>query len=229
EQNDQPSGDRTLPLLRLSDWDSTKQYDKKNPECIHYDFRWKVSQREKIRARQVCSDTDLDQVLAPSDFWKINFEPRLALLLKDENKFPADTYTCEETIVDISIERSRQRGLKKRFKGLEIDWDILDSHVEGLGALFSKRRKITLGLQRAADAGLWAQVYKHHRCRGKYCKQGPHCWLDERGNHHRLLPRHLEEIFNHIKRNIKEGETEENVDVNIEIPSKILGDILNDS
>ncbi|KAK1839853.1 hypothetical protein CCHR01_17529 [Colletotrichum chrysophilum] len=186
EQNDQPSGDRALPLLRLSDWDSTKQYDKNNPECIHYDFRWKVSQREKIRARQVCSDTDLDQVLAPSDFWKINFEPRLALLLKDENKFPADTYTCEETIVDISIERSRQRGLKKRFKGLEIDWDILDSHVEGLGALFSKRRKITLGvefiykeaagdptsnkgkkkgqsateaqkLQRVADAGLWAR------------------------------------------------------------------------
>ncbi|KAJ0335178.1 hypothetical protein COL154_013770 [Colletotrichum chrysophilum] len=258
EQNDQPSGDRALPLLRLSDWDSTKQYDKKNPECIHYDFRWKVSQREKIRARQVCSDTDLDQVLAPSDFWKINFESRLTLLLKDENKFPADTYTCEETIVDVSIERSRQRGLKKRFKGLEIDWDILDSHVEGLGALFSKRRKITFGvefiykeavgdptsnkckkkgqnateaqkLQRAADAGLWARVYKHHRCRGKYCKQGPHCWLDERGNHHRLLPRHLEEIFNHIKRNIKEGETEEDVDVNIEIPSKILGDILNDS
>ncbi|OBR02107.1 hypothetical protein CH63R_14408 [Colletotrichum higginsianum IMI 349063] len=257
EQTGQPSGDRALPL-RLSNWSSTKQYDKNNPECIHYDFRWKVSQREKIRARQVCSDTDLDLVLAPSDFWTIDFEPRLAMLLKDENKFPGDTYTCEETIVDISIERSRQRGLKKRFTGLEIDWDTLDSHVEGLGVLFSKRRKITFGiefvhkdatsdptatkgkkkgqsaseaqkLQRAADAGLWTRVYKHHRCRGKYCKQGPHCWLDERGNHHRLLPRHLEEIFHHIKGNMKEGEKEEEVDIDIEIPSKILGDILNDS
>ncbi|KAK2061324.1 hypothetical protein LY76DRAFT_614430 [Colletotrichum caudatum] len=259
EQTDQPSGDRALPVLRLSDWSSTKQYDKNNPECIHYDFRWKVSQREKIRARQVCSDTDLDIVLAPSDFWTIDFESRLAILLKDDKKFPGDTYTCEETIVDISIERSRQRGLKKRFPGLEIDWDTLDSHMDGLGALFSKRRKITFGiefvykevaanpmaakgkkkrgqsateaqkLQRAADAGLWTRVYEHHRCRGRHCKQGPHCWPDERGNHHRLLPRHLEEIFQHIKGNMKEGENEEEVDVNIEIPSKILGDILNDS
>ncbi|KAK1989762.1 hypothetical protein LX36DRAFT_695566 [Colletotrichum falcatum] len=155
---------------------------------------------------------------------------------QDENKFPGDTYTCKETIVNISIKRS-----------------------QGLGTMFSKRRKITFGikfvykefatnptaakgkkkkgqsatkaqkLQRATDAGLWAQVYKHHRCRGKHCKQGPHCWLNERGNHHKLLSRHLEEIFHHIKGNIKEGNNEEEVDVNIEIPYKILRDVLNDS
>ncbi|KAF6783012.1 hypothetical protein CSOJ01_15944 [Colletotrichum sojae] len=259
EQTEQPRGDRVLPLLRLGDWQSTKQYNKNDPICIHYDFRWKVSQREKIRARQVCSDTDLDVVLAPSDFWKTDFEPRLAILLKDEDKLPGDSYTCEEAIVEISVERSRQRGLKKRFKGLEIDWNALDSHVEGLGDLFGKGRKIIFGveliykeatgnvvatakskkkgqsateaqkLQRAADAGLWARVYKHHRCRGKHCKQGPHCWLDERGNHHRLLPTHLEDIFNHIKGSMKEGEKEDDVDVNIEIPSRILGDILSNS
>src|SRR5947207_13622133 len=54
EQADQPSGKRELPLLRLSGWESNKQYDKNNPECIHYDFRWKVSQRENIRARHLC-------------------------------------------------------------------------------------------------------------------------------------------------------------------------------
>jgi hypothetical protein len=179
-------------------------------------------------------------------------------MLKDEDKWPGDKYTCEETIIDISIERSRQRGLKKRFKGLEIDWHILDNHMEGLGALFSKKRKITFGtefvfkeatgdsssargkkkgqsateaqkLQRAADAGLWTRVYKHHRCRGKYCKQGPHFWPDKQGNHHKLLPRHLEEIFHHIKGNIKEGEKEEEVEINIEIPPTILKDVLDDS
>ncbi len=256
EQADQPSGERALPLLRLSGWDSNKQYDKNNPECIHYDFRWKVSQRENIRARHVCSDTDPDLILAPSDFWKVNFQARLKTFLKDEVKFPGDTYTCEETIIDISVERSRQRGLKKRFKDLEIDWKIADSHIEGLSALFSKRRKITLSmefiykevagesvakgkkkksatetqkLQRAADAGLWTRVYKHHGCRGKHCKQGPHCWPDERWNHHRLLPRHLEDIFHHIKGNMKEGENKEKIDVNIEIPSKILQDVLDNS
>ncbi|KAK3376316.1 hypothetical protein B0T24DRAFT_217899 [Lasiosphaeria ovina] len=84
-------------------------------------------------------------------------------------------------------------------------------------------------LQRAADAGLRTRVYKHHRCRGKHCNQGPHYWPDEQGNHHTLLPRHLEDIFHHIKGNLKEGEREEDFDVNIEIPSKILKDVLDDN
>ena len=66
ERVDQPSGEHALPLLRLSGWESDKQYDKNNPVCIHYDFRWKISQRENIRARHVYSDTDPDLVLARS-------------------------------------------------------------------------------------------------------------------------------------------------------------------
>ena len=64
DQVDQPSGEQALPLLRLSGWDSEKQYDKYNPVCIHYDFQWKISQREKIRARRICSDTEPDLVLS---------------------------------------------------------------------------------------------------------------------------------------------------------------------
>ena len=64
EPADQRSGGQALPLLRLSEWDSEKQYDKHNPVCIHYDFQWKISQREKIRARRICSDTEPDLVLS---------------------------------------------------------------------------------------------------------------------------------------------------------------------
>lgn len=67
--------------------------------------------------------------------------------LKDEDKFPGDSYTCDETVIDISIERSRQRGLTKRFKELKIDWEMVDSHLKGLGALFSKGRKITFSME----------------------------------------------------------------------------------
>jgi hypothetical protein len=118
---DEPGGEHALPLLRLSGWKVDKQYDKNNPICIHYDFRWKISHRENIRARHVCSDTDPDLVLALSDFWKVNFQARLESLLHDEDKFPRDIYTCEETIIEISIKQSRQRGLTKRYKKLEID------------------------------------------------------------------------------------------------------------
>jgi hypothetical protein len=118
ERVDQTGSERTLSLLRLSGWEVDKQYDKNNPVCIYYDFRWKISQRENVRARTVCSDTDSDLVLAPSDFWNVNFQARLESLLQDEDKFPEDIYTYEETIIEISVERSRQRGLSKRYPKL---------------------------------------------------------------------------------------------------------------
>ena len=258
ERADQTGSERALPLLRLSGWEVDKQYDKNNPVCIHYDFRWKISQRENIRARTVFSDTDPDLVLAPSDFWNVNFQARLESLLQDEDKFPGDNYTCEETIIEISIERSRQRGLSKRFPKLQINWQMVDEHLEGLGDLFRKGRQITFSiefvykedsgdsttakgkkkkksatevqkLQRAADAGLWSRLYELHRCRAKHCKQGPHCLPDDRGNHRKLLPAQLEEIVCHIKANIKEGETEEDVNVDIEIPPHILRNISDNS
>jgi hypothetical protein len=37
-----------------------------------------------------------------------------------------------------NIEQSCQRGLTKRYKKLEIEWQILDKHLEGLSDLFSK-------------------------------------------------------------------------------------------
>ncbi|CAG9955928.1 unnamed protein product [Clonostachys rosea f. rosea IK726] len=252
-----PSGEHDLPLLRLSGWERDKQYDKANPECIHYDFKWKVSQRDNIRARQIFADSDPDVVLAPSDVWQVDLKARLEGLLDDKGKFPGSNYTCDETNITISIERSRQRGLTKRFNKLEIDWNMVDNHLEGLSNLFSKGRKITFFMefiykevatetaakgkkksksatdsqkaQRAADAGLWTRVYKNYRCRGKHCKQGPHCWPDNQGNHHRMLPTHLEDIYKHIKAGMKDGENEDEVEVNIEIPPKILQDIMDNS
>jgi hypothetical protein len=84
-------------------------------------------------------------------------------------------------------------------------------------------------LQRAADAGLWTRVYERYCCRGKHCKQGPHCWPDERGDHYKLQPGQLEDIVRYIKGNIEEGEGEEDVDINIEIPANILKDVLDNS
>ena len=258
ERVDQPKGEHTLPLLRLSGWERDRQYDKNNPVCMHYNYQWKLSQRENIRRRTLCFGTYPDLVLAPSDFWKDTFEARLNSLREDNDKFPGDNYTCEETIVEISIERTRQRGFKTPFKKLQIDWQMIDEHLEGLSGLFSMGRMITFSmefvykevtsdsttakgkgkrksateaqkLQRAAAAGLWTRVYEHRRCRAKHCKEGPHCLKDKQGNHRRLLPAHLEEIVGHIKRNMKDGETEETVDVDIEIPPHILQSVLDNS
>ena len=79
------------------------------------------------------------------------------------------------------------------------------------------------------EADLWARVYERHCCRAIHCKQGPHCWPDEQGNHCELLPRHLEDIISYIKGRMKEGENEEDVDKNIDIPHSIVKDILDNS
>jgi hypothetical protein len=75
--------------------------------CIYYDFQWKISQREKIRAGRVFLDIEPDLVLALSDFWKVKFHPRLNNYLKDKDKFLEDKYTCEEIIIKVSIKKSR--------------------------------------------------------------------------------------------------------------------------
>lgn len=211
----------------------------------------------RISGLGIFVQTQRDLVLAPSDFWNIEFQARLENLVKDKDKFPDKSYACKETINEIYMVRSCQRGVTKRCQKTEIDWDTVDSHLEGLDDLFRKGRKITIGmeliykevpcdlgttkrkkkksttnaqkLQQAAEAGLWTRVYKHYRCQGKYCKQGPYCWPDERGDHHRVLPRHLDAILQHIKDNMQEGEKKEEVNVGIEVPPNIIQDVLDDS
>jgi hypothetical protein len=147
----------------------------------------------------------------------------------------------------------------KRCKKLDIDWQLVDDHLEGLGDLFSKGRKIVFSIefvykevpcdptaakgkrksksateaqkaQRAAEAGLWTCVYEKYRYRGKHCKQGLHYWPDEQGNHYILLSSQLEDMVSHIQRNLKEGEKEEDIDVNsIELPSYIFKSVLDNS
>ncbi|OCK74576.1 hypothetical protein K432DRAFT_437915 [Lepidopterella palustris CBS 459.81] len=163
----------------------------------------------------------------------------------DEEKFPREIYTCEETIIEISIERSRQRGLSKRFPKLQINWQMVDEHLEGLGDLFRKGRQITFSIEfvykeSSGDSTTAngkkkkksaTEVQKLQRAADavKHCTQGPHCLPDDRGNHRKLLPAQLEEIVCHIKANIKEGEIEGDVNVDIEIPPHILRNILDNS
>jgi len=47
----------------------------------------------------------------------------------------------------VSVERSCQRGLRKQYKKLGVDWQLVDDHLEGLGDLFSKGRKITVTME----------------------------------------------------------------------------------
>lgn len=177
------------------------------------------------------------------------------ILNKDDS--PAIQYSCEQTTVKVSIERTRGRGLIKKYKKMDVEWLQIDSHLESLAILFSQGKKITVSIefickeatndtasttakgknkrksasenqraQRAAEAGLWARVYEHRRCKAKNCKQGPHCMVDEKGNHISMLSRHLEAEVRYRRNNMKDGETEDDINVEIEVPPEIAKDVL---
>jgi len=95
-----------------------------------------------------------------------------------------------------------------------------------------KKKRSATNAQRAqmsAEAGLWTCVYKYYRCRAKYCKEGPYCAKDEQGNYLKLESKDLEAIFIWYKDNMKDGEREDDVDVNVEIPSWLLKDVFDRS
>jgi hypothetical protein len=103
----------------------------------------------------------------------------------------------------VMLQRYRPRKEEKRYRGSKAS---------------KSRRSWSL------EPSLRALLY-----RGKHCKQGPYCWPDERGDHRKLLAGQLEEIVSHIKGNMTKGVTEEDVNVDIEIPSHVLKNILDNS
>ncbi|KAI9146746.1 hypothetical protein HJFPF1_13484 [Paramyrothecium foliicola] len=251
----QRQGSGRLPLLHRADWQQDWRYDENNPICIHYDFQWRLLRRENKRAKLVCEDIVSSVVLAPSDFWQDNLQQQLNGMLQNKDHFPGAMYACCETKIKISVAGTCGNGLKKDLPHENIDWEPIDTHVEGLGGFFSKGKKISLSVeffykevvdastaarttrkrktrtedQRAQldrEAGLWARIYKHHRCRAKHCKQGPHCAKDEFGNHHKLNHTHLKAIYGHIKDNMSDGDDPHEIDLDVDIPAAILNDVM---
>lgn len=249
--------DKGLPLLRYSDWEEDRQYDESNAVCIHYDFHWKVSQRDKTRAKLISENKRASLVLAPSDFWKNCLQMQIDGILQNRDNFPAEKYTCDKTKITLSVTGTRGRGLKETLIDQNINWETIDTHLEGLGGLFKGGKKITLLMelfykevideftaakgakkkksrseeQRAQldlVKGLWDRVYKHHRCRRKLCKLGPHCLKDQFNKHHKIDYKNLKAIFQDIKANMREGDNPDEVNVNVEIPAAIRKDIMQD-
>ncbi|KAL7939957.1 hypothetical protein V8C42DRAFT_356547 [Trichoderma barbatum] len=222
--------DKGLPLLRYSDWEEDRQYDESNPVCIHYDFHWKVSQRDKTRAKLITENKRACLMQVDG-------------ILQNRDKFPADKYTCDNTKITLSVPGTRGRGLKETLTDQNVNWEAIDTHLEGLGDLFEgvinestaakgakkkKSRSEEQRLQLDLVKGLWDRVYKHHRCRRKHCKLGPHCMKDQFDKHHKIDYKNLKAIFQDIKANMKEGDNPDQVDVNVEIPAAIRKDIMQD-
>ena len=253
------TADSRLPLLRACDFDDEKTYDRCNPTCIHYDFEWKILKYGNGRERGTTAGQgrEKDLVLAPGDFWKQKFLFQLQELQKE--KFPDQDFTCTESYYSITVEKTRQRGLKKtRCEKLDIQWKDIETHLEGLGILFKKRHdmKIIVTIELAyrettktstgvpkprqtqsekarnkmkADGAFKGRVFNKYRCRRK-CKHGStHCWVDSQGNHHPLNYVYLRRIVDDLESHLKEGQNFDDVNIDVPIPQSIQKELLESS
>ncbi|KAG9229519.1 hypothetical protein BJ875DRAFT_507897 [Amylocarpus encephaloides] len=134
-------------------------------------------------------------------------------------RFPS-VKTLEEIKLETRLESLLQD--KDKFPGdaYTCDETIVEiSHLEGLSDLFRRGRKIILNMKFMykevsgvssivkgkvkGKTGLWSRLYEHLRYRAKHCKHRLHCLINK--------------------------ETEEDVDINIEIPPHIVNYIMDNS
>lgn len=139
--------DIRLPLLRQSEWEEYRQYNKSDPVCIHYNFQWRVCRHENKRTKLVCQDSVSSIVIAPSDFWKLRLQEQLQLLLQNKEHSRGGTHACTATKIKVSVAGTRGCGLKKDLPHQNIDWNDVDTHIEGLEGLFRRGKKITLSTE----------------------------------------------------------------------------------
>ncbi|KAK4077270.1 hypothetical protein Purlil1_12394 [Purpureocillium lilacinum] len=146
------AANKLLPLLRLRDWHSDRQYDKNQPDCIRYDLCWKP--------RAV--------------FWETDFRPRLESLLGDKEKFPGDEYTCEETNTR-ARRRIHVRGDEytcqetnvviavqgSRLSYLKINWETEDTHWMSLASVDVPAQLVTAMLLAYSLSGSYGGVFVH--------------------------------------------------------------------
>ncbi|KAJ2982300.1 hypothetical protein NQ176_g1473 [Zarea fungicola] len=256
---DQSGTTSRFPLLRSSDIDPDRDYDRNNPTCIHYDLKLKISQRGAGRKRstQVELFNKPNIVLAPSDLWKEQLEADVAALRSDSTKFPTgSTYTCLGGAVSIKAKTTRS-GLDESFNGEDVPWSTIDQHLESLGLLFrlrrmpiavmieltyhetsttvapgTRQRRSATTVARAnlpSDAVFMTRFYNHHECNAKECRQNSMYCLKDRNGNHHGIDR---ETMRAIYLEVKQNipEGENFEDVqDVEIPQHFRRDILSKS
>ncbi|CAI6082451.1 unnamed protein product, partial [Clonostachys chloroleuca] len=99
ERTEPPSGEHDLPLK------GSQKLPFYLPIIVSFGA-YSVAGKEISNMIKPTQNSDPDIALAPSDIWQVDLKARLEGLLDNKGKFPGSNYTCDETNITISIERS---------------------------------------------------------------------------------------------------------------------------
>ncbi|RFU73472.1 hypothetical protein TARUN_8780 [Trichoderma arundinaceum] len=95
--------------------------------CFTFTVVWKLQLR-KGRMMTLTGDTVEDVNVASGAFWSNTL--KLELLAVVEEKAPHPQYKPDETRITVSTSKRSQHDFQKRFTGLNIDWNLVDSKLQ---------------------------------------------------------------------------------------------------
>lgn len=95
--------------------------------CYTYTVVWKLQIR-KGRTMTLTGDTVEDVNVPSGTFWSNTLQPELFDVVAE--KAPDPQYKPDETRITISTSKRSQRDFQKRFRGLNIDWNLVENKLQ---------------------------------------------------------------------------------------------------
>jgi hypothetical protein len=111
-------------LLQLSEWEASRPDDELPASFIRYTIEWKV----KVNNRSISEDTEQDVALTPSAQWPLVLREKLYKVI-EEKVTRKRRVRSDDTSIGVTINDRKQRDLKKRFNGLNIDWSSVEKQL----------------------------------------------------------------------------------------------------
>jgi len=189
---------------------------------VLYTITWML-RLKKGRLMKLTEDTIENITIAPSAYWRLNLESKLAS--EAQERVPESQYEQRETTITVSTSKRGEPDFHKPFPNLDIDWTIIENKLRSWSnpkyklkvtilLIYKEREQPTtkkagrgatkkhaaaldklIAQQNATGAGaVWQDVYRLFLCQSNSCtNQGFYCWRND-SRHYKLDNKVLEEL-----------------------------------
>lgn len=132
-----------LPLLQLSDWDETREYNDHPPTCIHYSLQWEIRVNTGSRTRKLTfkPEQEPDLTLAPSAYWTRSLKSKVEERVIRKTG-PNEGFDPEETNIVVSVSDRAIKDFAISATELNIEWEKIEQQLKSWSRFFYCGKKL---------------------------------------------------------------------------------------